>query len=138
MFCRENFNILCEAVDEVTTSEKAELKAGARMNLYYLLLKSTKLLRDKLFLQKEDVHYDELNKFYEYLKANEDVIKDAIYSLNNRSLKQLRKPDQLPLDQDIDNLHNYIFSQISQFECAFEFWEAGRFIELRNLTFLTK
>jgi len=48
MFCRENFDMLCDAIDEVTYNEDKSLKPGARVNLYYLLLKSIKSMRDRM------------------------------------------------------------------------------------------
>jgi len=89
MFCRENFDMLCDAIDEVTYNEDKSLKPGARVNLYYLLLKSIKSMRDRMYLEKNEACYAELSAFYKYFKSSEDTIRSARYSLANTKLKKL-------------------------------------------------
>lgn len=133
IFQRENFDVLCEAIDDVTYDEDQMLKPGARVNLYYLLLKSIKSMRDRMFLEKNDVCYAELNAFYTYFKSNEETVRSARYSLANTKLKKTRRPSHLPLDEDIIQIHQHILSEIKRIDHNFEYWCPSSFIELRNI-----
>ena len=55
MFSRENFDSLCDAVEEVITNEDKTMKTGLRQNIFFLLIKSCKKLRDRLYLEKNEI-----------------------------------------------------------------------------------
>lgn len=131
MFNRENFDELCDSID-VTYYEDNELKPGARLNLYYLLLKSVKSLRDRMYLSKNDEMYKELSALYKYFKSNEDTIRSARYSLANTKLKKTRRSSYLPVDEDIKLMHRHILERIKSLTSIFEQWTPSSFIELRN------
>jgi len=82
IFNRENFDHVCDAIDDITLTEDNHVKGGASLAIYYNLLKSAKKIRDKLFLEKKEDQYSEMTKFYEFLKNNEEtIVRNARYSL---------------------------------------------------------
>ena len=74
MFCRENFDNMCIAIERLTTGEDDQMKAGLRKNLSSVLTRSCKQLRDHLFLQKKEVESNELGAYLKCLKSNRDLI----------------------------------------------------------------
>lgn len=135
MFIRENYDNLCHAIDTITTKEDKTMKAGSRQLLYFLLLKSLKKLRDKMFIEKKDDMWNDLNQYYNFFKSNEDaIILSARYQLENNRLKKARRPSQLPLEEDISAIHSYIQKRMKELCDKFSFWSAPTFIELRNIT----
>jgi integrase len=134
MFCRENFEVLCEAIEDITVNEDKTVKSGSRVNLYYLLLKSIKKLRDRMFLEKIDNLYKDLRNYCEFFKSNEAAITtSARYFLEHTNLKKTRRPAQLPLEEDIKLIHSYTLKQMNKISAGFEFSSASTFIEVRNL-----
>lgn len=134
LLCRENFDHLCDAIDDITLGEGNTVKGGARLGLYYNLLKSSKKIRDKLFLEKRDNQHSEMNKFYEFLKSNEDmIVRNARYTLDNNSLKKARRPSSLPLEEDIGAMHAFIIRRMEELTQEFIFWCPANYIELRNI-----
>lgn len=134
MFVRDNFEDLCNAIDIVTMKEDKSLKAGMRHNLYYLLVKSVKRLRDRMFLEKKEELSGELDKFLMCVKSNEDIIvSSARYDLEKKKLKKKRRPCQLPLEEDMKVIRNFIAGRLEELCCSFEYWTSQAFIELRNL-----
>ena len=46
MFNRANFSELSEAIEDYTTDSEKKLKPGLKQNLYYLLKRSAKVIKD--------------------------------------------------------------------------------------------
>lgn len=137
MFCRDNFDHMCIAIEKLTTSEDDHMKAGLRTNLAAVITKSCKHLRDRLFLEKKEVESNEMEAFLKYLKSNRDlIISIANYELELTRLKKNGKPCNLPPKEDLMKLHKYILLEIEEI-CgkyqAYTFWSSQTFIKLRNL-----
>jgi hypothetical protein len=82
MFCRENFDFLCDSIENLTRLDNNNIKSGQRKNMYYMLNRSGKRLRDKWYQEKEDTLSEELNSFLRLLKSNEDtLLSSALYNL---------------------------------------------------------
>ncbi|MEO0685885.1 MAG: hypothetical protein AAFY76_12775 [Cyanobacteria bacterium J06649_11] len=133
LFIRENFDIMCDSIDIITKKEDGAIKSGQRKNIYYMLVRSAKRLRDKLFQEKNDELSSELNSFLRLLKSNEDVlISNALYNLENQKLRKSRKPCQLPLESDIKMVFEHIQLKFTEFSSDYSFWTPSSFVELRN------
>ena len=134
LFCRENFDTLCDCIDNLTRKEDKSLKSGQRKNMYYMLVRSGKRLRDKLFQEKKDDLSSELNSFIRLLKSNEDtLLSNALYNLEKAKLKKSRKPSQLPLEEDIKIIYDYIQKKLKELCSEFTYWTSSTFVEVRNL-----
>lgn len=68
------FQSVCIEQHDKWTVGVLSSKAGMRHNLNYLLVKSVKRLRDRMFLEKKDELSGELDKFLMCVKSNEDII----------------------------------------------------------------
>lgn len=134
LFNRENFDHLCDAIDDITLTEDNHVKGGARLTIYYNLLKSSKKIRDKLFLEKKEDQYSEMSKFYEFLKNSEEtIIRNARYSLEMNSLSKARRPSTLPHEEDIQALRTFMIRKMKELTQEYAFWCPTNFIELRNI-----
>ena len=134
LFIRENFNAMCDCFEIITTHEDGTIKSGQRKNVYYMLVRTGKRLRDKLFQEKQDDLSNELNSFLRLLKSSEDVLlSNALYNLENQKLRKNRKPCQLPLEKDIQLIYEYIQQKNQELNNDYCFWTPSSFVELRNV-----
>lgn len=135
LFNRDNFDHLCDCIDAMTTGENNEMKSGQRKNLYYMLRRVGKELRDKLYQDKEEVLSSEVNSFLRTLKSNKShLLLNALYNLEQSKLKKARKPCQLPIEEDIVCIYDYIKKKMNALCDDFNYWTSSNFIELRNVT----
>lgn len=113
-----------------------DLKHGLKTALYYLLKKTSKLIKGSYLIDDEDKKAEEIDRFVEVLELNHDYLfGDAVYAVNKARNEKLRKPSSLPFEEDILNVRNYTLEHISSIMSATEFdlWDSGRFTELRDL-----
>lgn len=61
------------------------------------------------------------------------MVSSARYELEKKRLVKIRKPCQLPLESDIEKIHQHILKRMGELLCVFELWTAHSFVELRNL-----
>ena len=135
MFNRANFTTLSDAIEDFTTTPEKKLKPGLKQNLYYLLLRSAKVLKASLLVQKKDEQASDIEKFVSVLELWEDILfGDATYALNNNKQVNLRKPGKLPLEADIEKLRNYVLSRMKTLTGSFHLFDSHSFVELRDCT----
>ncbi|PIK51101.1 hypothetical protein BSL78_12013 [Apostichopus japonicus] len=138
MFNRCHFRKLQEAIESYTTKEaSSELKPGLKSGLYYLLLKSAKILKATYLMDGMDEKASEFDMFCEVFQLNKDFIfGDAtIDALNRNRQENLRKPEALPLEADLKKIKAFTVDTISSMlsDC-YKVWDSHAFKELRDLT----
>ena len=132
MFTRDNFPQLRSVIDIYTLNEDACIKPGLKQNLYYLLKRASKTLREILLSERRDDIAALRQQFLDLLELWDDIIfGDAVHETNKRREVYLRKPEQLP---DMKMVQNHIIERMSQLtENKFEFFLAIEFVELRDV-----
>ncbi|XP_057311957.1 uncharacterized protein LOC130649644 isoform X1 [Hydractinia symbiolongicarpus] len=134
MFVRKNFTCFTDAIDAVTLNVDRSLKPGLRQNVFYIINKSVKILYAHQYMLANEEEASEIEKFMVCYKANEDcMVSSARYELEKKRLVKIRKPCQLPLESDIEKIHQHILKRMGELLCVFELWTAHSFVELRNL-----
>ena len=140
LFCRKNFYWTREAIDIYTIDENDRIKAGLKQNLYFLLKRSSKILRGLMLEKGCDDTVKEITDFVNLLELWDDIVfGDAQYETNKRREVVLRRPGQLPDEEDMLMLKNYLIETMEKYTKRFEFVGNHDFVELRDavLTRLT-
>ncbi|XP_033101539.1 uncharacterized protein LOC117104801 [Anneissia japonica] len=138
MFKRKNFNHLEAAIDTYTrnnTSDIQTVKAGLKSGLYYLLKSTSKILKAIYLVEEKDELSDDVDKFISLLELNHNfVFGDATYSINQQRQIRLRRPEALPLEDDVKNLRNYTLKKMNEITSdELTFRDIHTFKELRDL-----
>ena len=95
--------------------EDTNIKAGLKQNLYYLIKRAAKVLKGTFLTQKKDNEADEIDKFVSILEMLEDYIfGDATYELNKNRNIRLRKPSELPDEEDVTQFREYVMNKMKE------------------------
>ena len=134
MFIRDNFDSLRDAIDIYSTSAEGNLKAGLKQNLIFLLKRSAKVIKAIAMSQGKDQDGSESNVFIEVLELWEDnIFGDAQYEINKRRQINLRRPKNLPNEEDVNLIRETIISTMKNLtEDSFQLWDETCFVKLRD------
>lgn len=134
IFIRENFPKLRMVVDAYTSNEDDSVKAGLKQNVYYLLKRSAKTLRAIQLELGEDEIANQMFHFIQLLELWDDIMfGDAVYETNKRREVFLRKPEQLPNEDDMASIRDHILSRIEWLTSKLTLFTTTDFVELRDL-----
>ena len=137
MFVRSNLRMLEAAIEKCTESVDTGEKSGLKIALYYLLKKAAKILKASYLMDDEDDKAAEIDKFVHVLALNENILfGSAVYALNQRRQTRLRRPAQLPADDDVKRLRPFTVSSIqSLVNDPFLHWTStsSEYTRIRNL-----
>jgi len=135
MFCRKNFSILEEACASCTQAEQVH-KSGLMVSLFYLLRKCARIIRVHRLKQDESGLAHEITEFLEVLDIEKNtLIGGAVYNNNNRRQVHLRKPQQLPTKEVLEQLRTYTLTRMkTMLQDPYLQWTSSEFAELRDLT----
>ena len=137
MFKREHFNVLSEAIQDYTTQAVSSgIKSGLKTALYYLIKKACKIIKSIHLMERQDESAAEIDRFISVFELNHEFIfGDAIYHINYRRQKSLRKPIELPIEDDVVKLRQHTINKVSRMVTDdFMVWDSRNFIMLRDLT----
>ena len=113
LFERTKFKVLWEAIIAMSTKEDGALKAGLKIGIGYLLKRVIKFLNGEYLIQMKDKEADEIMRFRNVLIFFWPVVfGDAEYSVTVDRQKELRKPQRLPLEEDIMKLKEWLEGKI--------------------------
>ena len=130
LFNRKNFYQTREAIDIYTSKEDDTLKAGLKQNLYYLLKRTSKILRGLMLEKARDDVCKDVGDFINLLELWDDIVfGDAVYETNKRREIILRKPGQLPDEEDMKMLRDYILQTMKKITDKFKFMNTTVFVE---------
>ena len=101
-------------IDVYTSKDDDSIKAGLKQNIYYLLKRASKIIQALLVSEgKDDISMD-IQKFVDLLELWDDIIfGDAVYETNKRREVCIRKPEQLPNEEDVLLIREYVLSWMS-------------------------
>jgi len=140
MLNHENFEILKEAITQYTTRPDVEdvqegLKAGMKSALYTLLRKAAKILKANYVITNQLSDSTRIDLFLHVLTMCKNMVfGDATYKLNKQRQMKLRRPAQLPPEDDCARLRTYTLSRISELtKDASRQLTPSEFVALRDL-----
>ncbi len=110
LFNRVNFAYLEEAFDAITIDQETDtLHHGSKHNILYLLKTSASLLKGHFLMNSNDDKADIVDKFIHVLNLKSNsIFSDSAYQINERRQRDLRAPEKLATDEDINKLKTYI------------------------------
>jgi len=135
MLDRSYFPFLETAVNQISSHEDGELKCGLKLSLGYIIKTACKVMKGTYLIKGNDEKSESINKFLAVLDLQwANVFGDAEYrAIKNRTTK-LRKPVQLPIEDDILRLRNYVVDRInSMMSDEYLHWTSTEFSQLRDV-----
>ena len=113
MYIRTNFSFLEEAIDELAMDEKGNLKSGAKLFLGNVLKRSIKVFQGFHLFNNDDKAAEEIDKFGEVLRVRwAALFADAESDVIRSRQETLRRPAELPLENDVAKVRRYTISEI--------------------------
>ncbi|GFO41297.1 hypothetical protein PoB_006780200 [Plakobranchus ocellatus] len=110
---RDHFQILEQSVESMSTTEGGSLKGGIKLKIGYLLKKLIKVCKGYCIQIKDMSMAEEADRFASLLDLNWDFI---FYSAQLRCEQRssLRKPKELPKEQDLAKLRNSVLFEMKK------------------------
>ncbi|PIK49503.1 hypothetical protein BSL78_13608 [Apostichopus japonicus] len=139
MFLRSNFNHLESAIAVYSTKgdrdSTDDLKHGLKAALYYLIKKAGKILKGTYLINDQDARADAVDKFMHVFEMNHNFIfGDASYAMQKNRNEKLRRPETLPLEEDVAAVRQYAIERMASIvEAPFLVFDSHAYIELRDL-----
>lgn len=114
LFAKENIKFLFQAIKNLSVADSGKTKPGFKINSKYLLIRTAKILRIIYLMNDNELQANDIDKFLSLINITEgDIFGDAVYELNNNRNINLRRPQSLPLEEDIKKLREYLIKNIS-------------------------
>ena len=135
MYHRRNFEHLKVAVNEYCL-EGEDPKYGLKSALYYLIKRSCKIMKGTFLVNEDDDAAHALDKFNEVLDLHHDLVfGDATYAVGKAGTEKLRKPETLPLEDDVQSVREYALNRMKELveKETYGVYEGDRHVELRDL-----
>ena len=121
MLERRNFPTLEQAIGTYTTHDETDLKAGLKASLYYLLKTMAKIVKGTFIVKHEDEKAAEIDKFVVVLELNHaSLFGDATYKINLSRQTKLRRPQNLPVDEDVAKVREYTVRTIESITSSYD------------------
>ena len=133
MFDRTNFNVLEQAIER-NTEGKEGIKPGLTRALKYLLQNAATSLRGHYLIAREDQKAEEIDRFLAVFKLKSKILfSSAEYLVQKGRQMKLRRPEELPSEQDIATVRDYTIRRMKEIINPFTMWGPHEFKELRDL-----
>ena len=111
-----------------------DLKAGLKASLYYLLKTMAKIVKGTFIVNHEYDKATEIDKLVVVLELNHaSVFVDATYKINLSQQTKLRRPQNLPVDEDVAKVREYKVRTIESLTSSHDELSCANFILLRDL-----
>ena len=128
MFVRDNFPSLRRAIDAMS-----EDKTGTKLLIGNVIKRVVKVMKGVYLIQKQDDLVSQLDKFVDVLTYFwNDIFKPAEIGAVARRQEILRKPSQLPKEEEVKKLVSYVSSSIEE-KLKLLTLDSENFVDLRNL-----
>jgi hypothetical protein len=138
---RKYFAYLREAIVTQTTLDNGSIKPGLKLGLGYILKKLAKVMKVKYLMEDEhagDIKAKSVDNFLTVLEIEwPSIFGDAEYAVVRSRQDKLRRPEQLPLEEDVTKLRNYTTTKIVEL-VGDKFshpasWDVGNYTKLRSV-----
>ena len=122
MFTRKHLPNLREAIEKmVEPSFQGKEKYGLKLNINAIIQRTIKSLKGFYTETQQDDKYEELGKFQmAYSFRSHEIFSGARFQCLSQTLNKSRKPDQLPNENELKMLKDFISSEISQIVKVFD------------------
>ena len=115
MFKRNNFKILEDTIYTLTTDDYGKVKNGLKLGFGYILRKVCKYLQGEFLINGEDAKAFEIDRFSAVLNYHwRTLFGDAEYATVMQRQTVLRKPHNLPSEEDIKVLRDFTTQKIQE------------------------
>lgn len=121
MFTRKYLSTLRETIDTLSASENCQEKHGLKLNLNTIIQRAIKSLKGFYTETLQDARYDEMCKFQmAYAFRSYEMFANARYRCISNSMDKARRPEQLPVEEELKKMKHYISHRLKDLEKNFE------------------
>jgi hypothetical protein len=134
MLKREHFEDLMTALTLCSEGDGgSNERSSVKLALGYLLKKSAEVMQGVYLLEKKDDRCVEIEYFEKLLKHTwGENFADALYKVDRRRREKLRKPSELPLEEDLKIIRDYCNKVIQELGAdSYRLLDVADFIKLR-------
>ncbi|XP_063419444.1 uncharacterized protein LOC134702479, partial [Mytilus trossulus] len=134
MFKMEHFTTFMDAIHVMAAKDDGGMKSGLKKNVGHLLKNVIKHIKGQHLLQgKKDelVKIEEFKTLFDYYKK--EIFDGAEYNCIKNRQENLRRPQYLPLDDDVRKLRNYTLTEIAQMDDPYKILDMNEYPRLRDL-----
>jgi len=131
----KNFRLVVKALNAVTLKDETEVKGSLRLSLGYLLKKAARFTKSEFIIDGKEEELQKRENFLSLLDGQWGYLfNNAQCQLETNREVSLRRPKNLPIENDIQKLRDYTTSRVQQLVSdEFICWTAEEFVELRSL-----
>eukprot|EP00745_Piridium_sociabile_P013732 TRINITY_DN20162_c0_g1_i1.p1 TRINITY_DN20162_c0_g1~~TRINITY_DN20162_c0_g1_i1.p1 ORF type:complete len:353 (-),score=62.96 TRINITY_DN20162_c0_g1_i1:731-1663(-) len=132
---REHFDLLTQAIQDLTVKDQSKSqKSGLKLALGYVLKKAITVLKGHYTQYNKLEQATEIGRFSDVLNLNWDFLFYSAQIECEQRRGVLRKPESMPLEQDVKKLKEYLVSEMHDLlKDEYKIWGSHDFIALRNL-----
>jgi len=124
-----NFPYLETAITTLSrnTNEQADLKAGTKLGLSYIVKKVAKVTKVEYLIADNDDKARSMDNFVTVLELQwPSLFGDAEYKVTNHRQERLHKPAELPVEEDIATVRQYMLEVIPKMTThEYFFWTSS-------------
>ena len=135
MFRRSSIKELELAIEEYTKSAEGGMKSALKSALNFVIRRFAKVLKVMYLIRDDDKSAQEVDRFLEVFTLYKDFIfGDASYHQNRNRQDKLRRPQNLPSEDDVSQLRRYTVDRIEAImNDTYLIWSTKVYCELRDL-----
>jgi integrase len=126
---------LMEAVSRVCQKEDEphNSKTNLKLAIGYLIKKAAEVMIGEYIIENDEEHYEMVKRFLEVLKIQwGELFSECLYAVLRRRQETLRKPKELPDEDDLGLLRNYCLEKIDEFlKDTYDLFTCHQFTKLR-------
>ncbi|XP_052065843.1 uncharacterized protein LOC127705557 [Mytilus californianus] len=134
MFKMEHFTTFMDAIHVMAAKDDGGMKSGLKKNVGHLLKNVIKHIKGQHLLKgKKDelVKIEEFKTLFDYYRK--EIFDGAEYNCIKNRQENLRRPQYLPLDDDVRRLRNYTLTGIAQMDDPYQILDVNEYPRLRDL-----
>jgi hypothetical protein len=130
-----NFRIVVEALNTVSTKDDESEKSGLRLSLGYLLKKAARFTKSEFIIDNQQDQVQQRDNFLSLLDCSwGHLFYSAQVAIESNREINLRRPQNLPVEEDVEKLRAYVMSRIHEIlNDQYLLFSASEYIELRSL-----
>ena len=130
----DHFETLSDAIRDLSTKENGKIKAGLKVRIGFLLKKLIKIGKGHYIYLGEMEKSVATERFAAVLDLNWDFIFYTAQVMCEQRRNTLRKPQAMPVEQDILKLKEYVITEMQKItDDEFKKWDNHDFVRMRNL-----
>lgn len=135
LFDPKNFKLVVDSMNTLTAKEDEGLKGGLRLGIGYVLKKAARFTKSEFIINGQDDEVRKRENFLALLHSSwGHLFNRAECQMESNREISLRRPGNLPIEEDVEILRDYVELRINQLvEDQLLFWTSDEFIELRSL-----